>query len=71
MSSHRTVSGLRQQDMFYNLRVPNQFQTDRDEINLLLLTGASEELQYCQKRPYDTVTDQCVSLQVTACSVSI
>ncbi|XP_048026689.1 uncharacterized protein si:zfos-911d5.4 [Megalobrama amblycephala] len=35
----RTVSGLRQQDMFYNLRVPNQFQTDRDEINLLLLTG--------------------------------
>lgn len=35
----RRVSGLKQQDMFYNLRVPNQSQTDRDEINLLLLTG--------------------------------
>ncbi|XP_067286014.1 uncharacterized protein si:zfos-911d5.4 [Pseudorasbora parva] len=35
----RTVSGLGQQDVFYNLRVPNQFQTDRDEVSLLLLTG--------------------------------
>ncbi|RXN08770.1 hypothetical protein ROHU_031597 [Labeo rohita] len=35
----RKVSGLKQQDVFYNLRVPNQCQTDRDEINLLLLTG--------------------------------
>ncbi|XP_043087192.1 uncharacterized protein si:zfos-911d5.4 [Puntigrus tetrazona] len=35
----RRVSGLKQQDVFYNLRVPNQSQSDRDEINLLLLTG--------------------------------
>ncbi|XP_016116432.1 uncharacterized protein [Sinocyclocheilus grahami] len=35
----RRVSGLKQQDMFYNLRVPNQSQSDRDEIHLLLLTG--------------------------------
>ncbi|XP_073684772.1 uncharacterized protein [Garra rufa] len=35
----RKVSGLKQQDVFHNLRVPNQCQTDRDEINLLLLTG--------------------------------
>ncbi|XP_052426700.1 uncharacterized protein si:zfos-911d5.4 [Carassius gibelio] len=35
----RRVSGLKQQDVFYNLRVPNQCESDRDEINLLLLTG--------------------------------
>ncbi|XP_056089757.1 uncharacterized protein si:zfos-911d5.4 [Rhinichthys klamathensis goyatoka] len=35
----RTVTGLRQQDMFYNLRVPNESQTGRDEISLVLLTG--------------------------------
>ncbi|XP_058649719.1 uncharacterized protein si:zfos-911d5.4 isoform X2 [Onychostoma macrolepis] len=35
----RRVSGLKQQDVFYNLRVPDQCQSDRDEINLLLLTG--------------------------------
>ncbi|XP_016416524.1 uncharacterized protein LOC107746747 [Sinocyclocheilus rhinocerous] len=35
----RRVSGLKQQDVFYKLRVPNQSQSDRDEIHLLLLTG--------------------------------
>ncbi|KAK7122168.1 hypothetical protein R3I94_019323 [Phoxinus phoxinus] len=35
----RAVSGLRQQDMFCNLRVPDESQTGRDEISLVLLTG--------------------------------
>lgn len=34
------VAGLRKEDVFYNLRVPNQFQTAREEINLVILTGA-------------------------------
>uniref|UniRef100_W5K9V3 Si:zfos-911d5.4 n=1 Tax=Astyanax mexicanus TaxID=7994 RepID=W5K9V3_ASTMX len=33
------VAGLRKEDVFYNLRVPNQFQTAREEINLVILTA--------------------------------
>ncbi|KAI4880736.1 hypothetical protein NFI96_021849 [Prochilodus magdalenae] len=36
----RRVSGLRREDLFCNLRVPNQFQTSREEISLLVLTGS-------------------------------
>ncbi|MCI4384623.1 hypothetical protein PGIGA_G00040870 [Pangasianodon gigas] len=36
----RRLSGLKKEDMFCNLRVPNQFQTSRQEINLIILTGA-------------------------------
>ncbi|XP_051959339.1 uncharacterized protein si:zfos-911d5.4 isoform X1 [Xyrauchen texanus] len=35
----RTIIGLREDDMFHNLRIPNQLQTDRDEINLVIITG--------------------------------
>ncbi|KTG04382.1 hypothetical protein cypCar_00038004 [Cyprinus carpio] len=43
----RRVSGLKQQDVFYNLRVPNQCESDRDEINLLLLTGPPSHSDQC------------------------
>ncbi|XP_017338454.1 uncharacterized protein si:zfos-911d5.4 [Ictalurus punctatus] len=36
----RRLSGLKKEDVFCNLRVPNQFQTSRQEINLIILTGA-------------------------------
>ncbi|TTC29622.1 hypothetical protein Baya_14304 [Bagarius yarrelli] len=36
----RKLSGLKKEDMFCNLRVPDQFQTSRQEINLIILTGA-------------------------------
>ncbi|KAG7492647.1 hypothetical protein MATL_G00016930 [Megalops atlanticus] len=35
----RNIGGLRKDDIFCNLRIPNQFQTARDEINLVVLTG--------------------------------
>ncbi|XP_028825712.1 uncharacterized protein LOC114784459 isoform X2 [Denticeps clupeoides] len=35
----RNISGLKKVDMFCNLRIPNQYQTSRDEINLVILTG--------------------------------
>ncbi|KAG7324764.1 hypothetical protein KOW79_011080 [Hemibagrus wyckioides] len=36
----RRLSGLKKEDLFCNLRIPNQFQTSRQEINLIILTGA-------------------------------
>ncbi|KAK3559146.1 hypothetical protein QTP86_005022 [Hemibagrus guttatus] len=36
----RRLSGVKKEDLFCNLRVPNQFQTSRQEINLIVLTGA-------------------------------
>ncbi|XP_062859583.1 uncharacterized protein si:zfos-911d5.4 [Trichomycterus rosablanca] len=36
----RKLSGLRKEDVHCNLRVPNQFQTSREEINLVIVTGA-------------------------------
>ncbi|XP_060796360.1 uncharacterized protein si:zfos-911d5.4 [Neoarius graeffei] len=36
----RRLSGLKKEDVFCNLRVPNQFQTSRQEINLIILSGA-------------------------------
>ncbi len=35
----RKLSGLRQEDVYYNLRIPNQFQTTKDDINIVILTG--------------------------------
>ncbi|XP_036427751.1 uncharacterized protein si:zfos-911d5.4 [Colossoma macropomum] len=37
----RRVSGLKKEDVFCNLRVPNQFQTGREEINLVIVTGSA------------------------------
>ncbi|XP_076855940.1 uncharacterized protein LOC143510457 isoform X3 [Brachyhypopomus gauderio] len=37
----RRVSGLKKEDIFCNLRVPNQFQTAREEITLVIVTGAA------------------------------
>ncbi|XP_017540520.2 uncharacterized protein si:zfos-911d5.4 [Pygocentrus nattereri] len=36
----RRVSGLKKEDVFCNLRVPNRFQTAREEINLVIITGS-------------------------------
>ncbi|XP_047673720.1 uncharacterized protein si:zfos-911d5.4 isoform X2 [Tachysurus fulvidraco] len=36
----RRLSGLKKENLFCNLRIPNQFQTSRQEINLIILTGA-------------------------------
>ncbi|XP_061564111.1 uncharacterized protein si:zfos-911d5.4 [Cololabis saira] len=33
------LTGLRKEDVYSNLRVPNQFQTAKDDINILILTG--------------------------------
>ncbi|XP_064176756.1 uncharacterized protein si:zfos-911d5.4 [Anguilla rostrata] len=35
----RNVGGLKKEDMFCNLRIPNQHKIAKDEINLVLLTG--------------------------------
>ncbi|KAK1794159.1 hypothetical protein P4O66_011058 [Electrophorus voltai] len=35
------VSGLKKEDVFCNLRVPNQFQTAREEVSLIIVTGAA------------------------------
>ncbi|XP_046710710.1 uncharacterized protein si:zfos-911d5.4 [Silurus meridionalis] len=37
----RRLTGLKKEDVFCNLRVPNQFQTSRQEIGLIILTGAA------------------------------
>ncbi|KAJ8264453.1 hypothetical protein GJAV_G00149330 [Gymnothorax javanicus] len=35
----RILGGLKKEDMFCNLRIPNKHQTAKDEINLVILTG--------------------------------
>lgn len=35
----RQVGGLKKEDVFINPRIPNQFQTSKDDINVVILTG--------------------------------
>ncbi|XP_071318759.1 uncharacterized protein [Trachinotus anak] len=35
----RKFTGLRKEDVYSNLRIPNQFQTTKDDINIVILTG--------------------------------
>ncbi|XP_039991996.1 uncharacterized protein si:zfos-911d5.4 [Xiphias gladius] len=35
----RKLTGLRKEDVYCNLRIPNQFQTTKDDINIVILTG--------------------------------
>ncbi|XP_070846881.1 uncharacterized protein [Chaetodon trifascialis] len=35
----RKLTGLRKEDLYCNLRVPDQFQTTKDDINIVILTG--------------------------------
>ncbi|XP_035518452.1 uncharacterized protein si:zfos-911d5.4 [Morone saxatilis] len=35
----RKLTGLRNEDVYCNLRIPNQFQTTKDDINIVILTG--------------------------------
>ncbi|XP_018616414.1 uncharacterized protein LOC108939506 [Scleropages formosus] len=35
----RTIGGLKKDDIFCNLRIPNQFQTAKEEVSLLIVTG--------------------------------
>lgn len=35
----RRLAGLRKEDIYNNLRVPDQFQTTKDDINIIILTG--------------------------------
>ncbi|CAK6956767.1 uncharacterized protein si:zfos-911d5.4 [Scomber scombrus] len=35
----RKLAGLRKEDVYCNLRIPNQFQTAKDDINIVILTG--------------------------------
>ncbi|TWW81974.1 uncharacterized protein si:zfos-911d5.4 [Takifugu flavidus] len=35
----RRLAGLRKEDIYHNLRIPDQFQTAKDDINIVILTG--------------------------------
>lgn len=35
----RRLTGLRKEDIYHNLRIPDQFQTVKDDINVVILTG--------------------------------
>lgn len=35
----RKLTGLRKEDVYCNLRIPDQFQTTKDDINIVILTG--------------------------------
>lgn len=35
----RRLAGLRKEDIYNNLRIPDQFQTTKDDINIIILTG--------------------------------
>lgn len=35
----RRLAGLRKEDIYHNLRIPDQFQTAKDDINIVVLTG--------------------------------
>lgn len=35
----RKLTGLRKEDVYSNLRIPDQFQTTKDDINIVILTG--------------------------------
>lgn len=35
----RKLTGLRKEDVYSNLRIPDQFQSAKDDINIVILTG--------------------------------
>lgn len=58
----RKVTGLRSEHVFCNLRIPNQLQTAKDDINIIILTG-----EWWWRHAHVTVTLGRLSC-VTACS---
>lgn len=37
--NYRKLTGLQKEDVYCNLRIPDQFQTTKDDINIVILAG--------------------------------
>ncbi|CAG13326.1 unnamed protein product [Tetraodon nigroviridis] len=56
----RRLAGLRKEDIYNNLRIPDQFQTTKDDINIIILTECelNEELKKREELvTYDQIDD--------------